>query len=263
MSGCHFKGTRGRSKEPIGNPTIRPDPAPSSRNDRRPPRLSSFKRGAEFNDCRALRSEELELALARIKSNLGQLRGPVQHSAQETLRRKISGRLKAAHARYCLGAILSLALVGIAVNALLLQRERHPAPLFGFSPPKPPAAAPAPLPAPSPKLVNTESSASPAPPPAALPPTRPGNAAQSAPPAPDPIAELLAGESHGDGSHLILAAQSALAKLGYPVKPDGKAGVVTEQALREFERTHGLPSGAEITERLVKQLTAAARAGGR
>jgi peptidoglycan hydrolase-like protein with peptidoglycan-binding domain len=96
---------------------------------------------------------------------------------------------------------------------------------------------------------------------AALPPARPAEAPQSAPPASDPIAELLAGESHSDGSHLILNAQTALAKLGYPVKPDGKEGTATEQALREFEKAHGLPAGAEITERLVKQLTAAARAG--
>ena len=204
----------------------------------------------------------MELALARIKSNLGQLRGPVQRSTQETLRWKIAGRVKAAHLRNCLGAALSLALVGIAVNALLLQRERHPAPLFGFSPPKPVSAVPAPAPPLPPKPVIPENSAPPAQSSAALPPTRPVDAAQSAPPASDPIAELLAGETRGDGSHLILAAQTALAKLGYPVKPDGKAGAVTEQALREFERTHGLPSGAEITERLVKQLTAAARAGG-
>jgi peptidoglycan hydrolase-like protein with peptidoglycan-binding domain len=62
---------------------------------------------------------------------------------------------------------------------------------------------------------------------------------------------------------LVLNAQTALAKLGYPVKPDGKEGAATEQALREFEKAHSLPSGAEITERLVKQLAAAARAGGR
>ena len=37
----------------------------------------------------------------------------------------------------------------------------------------------------------------------------------------------------------------------------------TEQALRDFEYAHGLPPATEITERLVKQLTAAARAGGR
>jgi putative peptidoglycan binding protein len=203
----------------------------------------------------------LELALARIKSNLGQLRGPVQRSAHETLRRRIAGRVKVAHLRYYLGAALSLALVGVAVNALLLQRERHPAPLFGFSQPKPASAAPAPVPAPPPKPVSVENSAAPAPSSAALPPTRPADAAQSAPPASDPIAELLAGETHSDGSHLILTAQTALAKLGYPVKPDGKEGAATEQALREFEKAHGLPSGAEITERLVKQLTAAARSG--
>jgi Putative peptidoglycan binding domain len=204
----------------------------------------------------------LELALARIKSNLGQLRGPVQRSAHETLRRRIAGRVKVAQLRYYLGAALLLALVGVAVNALLLQRERHPAPLFGLAPPKPLSAAPAPVPAPPPKPASTEDNAPPAQSTAAPPPTRPADAAQSAPPASDPIAELLAGEAHSDGSHLILSAQTALAKLGYPVKPDGKEGAATEQALREFEKAHGLPSGAEITERLVKQLTAAARAGG-
>jgi peptidoglycan hydrolase-like protein with peptidoglycan-binding domain len=85
---------------------------------------------------------------------------------------------------------------------------------------------------------------------------------QSAPPAPDPIAELLAGETSSDASRLTLAAQTALAKLGYPVKPDGKEGAATEQALREFERAHGLPPATEITERLVKQLTQAARGAG-
>jgi hypothetical protein len=88
----------------------------------------------------------LDLALARIKDNLGQLRGPIQRSTQDTLRRKIASRVKIAHLRYCLGAALAVALVGIAVNALLLQRERHPAPLFGSAAPKPQAAAPAPGP---------------------------------------------------------------------------------------------------------------------
>jgi peptidoglycan hydrolase-like protein with peptidoglycan-binding domain len=53
-----------------------------------------------------------------------------------------------------------------------------------------------------------------------------------------------------------------LAKLGYPVKPDGKEGAATEQALRDFEHTHGLAPATEINERLVKQLTQAARAAG-
>jgi putative peptidoglycan binding protein len=205
----------------------------------------------------------LELALARIKSNLGQLRGPVQRSAQETLRRGIAGRVNPAHLRYYLGAALSLALVGIAVNALLLQRERHPAPLFGVASPNPPSAAPAPAPAPPPKPVSAEHDAPPAQSSAALPPARPPEAAaQSSPPASDPIAELLAGQTDSDASRLTLAAQTALGKLGYPVKPDGKEGAATEQALRDFEHAHGLPPATEINERLVKQLTQAARAAG-
>jgi Putative peptidoglycan binding domain len=207
----------------------------------------------------------LDLALARIKNNLGQLRGPVQRSAHGALTRRIAGRVKLAHLRYYLGAALFAALVGIGVNALLLQRERHPAPLFGYAAPKLPSAPPAPAPPPPQKPASTEDNAPPAPPApssAALPPARPAESAGSSSPASDPIAELLAGEPHGDASRLTLAAQTALAKLGYPVKPDGKEGSATEQALREFERAHGLPPATEITERLVKQLTAAARAGG-
>jgi putative peptidoglycan binding protein len=203
----------------------------------------------------------LDLALARIKNNLGQLRGPVQHSAQEALRQSIAGRVKVAHLRYYLGAALSVALVGIGVNALLLQRERHPAPLFGYAPPKLPSAAPTPVPAPPQKPASTEDNAPPAQSSAALPAARPAEAAGSSASASDPIAELLAGETHGDASRLTLAAQTALAKLGYQVKPDGKEGAATEQALRDFERAHGLPPATEISERLVKQLTLAARGG--
>ena len=204
----------------------------------------------------------MDLALARMKNNLGQLRGPVQRSAHEALTRGIAGRVKLAHLRYYLGAALFAALVGIGVNALLLQRERHPAPLFGYAAPKLPSATPAPAPPPPQKPVSTEDNAPPAQSSAALPPARPAESAGSSSSASDPIAELLAGEPHGDASRLTLAAQTALAKLGYPVKPDGKEGSATGQALREFERAHGLPPATEITERLVKQLTAAARAGG-
>jgi hypothetical protein len=205
----------------------------------------------------------LDLALARIRDNVGQLRGPIQRSAQEALSRRIAGRVKIAHLRYYLGAALSVALIGIGVNALLLQRERHPAPLFGFAAPKLPSVAPRPAPAPAApqKPASTEDNAPPAQPPEALPPARPAEAAGSSPSSSDPIANLLAGETHSD-SRLVLAAQTALAKLGYAVKPDGKEGAATQQALREFEHAHGLPPATEISERLVKQLTLAARGGG-
>ena len=205
----------------------------------------------------------MDLALARIRDNVGQLRGPIQRSAQEALSGRIAGPLKAAHLRYYLGAALSVALIGIGVNALLLQRERHPAPLFGFAPPALPPAAPAPAETPVPKRVSAESDAPPAQLSPAVPPARPADAVEGAVPTSDPIADLLAGETHSDTSHLILTAQTALAKRGYPVKPDGKEGAATQQALRDFERAHGLPAATEINERVVKQLTLAARGGGR
>jgi hypothetical protein len=201
----------------------------------------------------------LELALARIRNNLGQLRGPRQLATHEGLGQRIAGRVKVAHLQYYLGAALSVALVGIGVNALLLQRERHPAPLFGSAAPKP-TPTPAPAPASPQKQAATEDNA-PAQSAAAVPPARPAEAAASAPPAEDPIGDLLNGETHSDGSRLVLAAQTALAKLGYAVKADGKEGAATQQALKEFEHAHGLAPATEINERLVKQLNQATRGG--
>ncbi|HEX9169604.1 MAG TPA: peptidoglycan-binding domain-containing protein [Roseiarcus sp.] len=174
------------------------------------------------------------------------------------------GWLKVEHLRLYLGAGLAIGLVGIGVNALLFQHEHRPAPLFGslappFSPPsRPPVTPPVPKPASAEREVSAPQS------PAALPPARPADAADGSSSAPsDPITDLLRGEAHPDGAHLILAAQTALAKLGYPVKPDGNDGLATQQALRDFERAHGLPLSAEITPRLIKQLTVPARASGR
>ena len=201
----------------------------------------------------------MTLALSRIRTGSVPLRGPVQPA--KTLRQRLAGRFKADHLRLYLGASLAVALVGIGVNALLFQHERRPAPLFGsllapFSSASRPSAAPSVT-----KPASAERDASG---PAALPPARPAEAADgSSSASSDPITDLLRGEARVDGGHLILAAQSALAKLGYPVKPDGNDGLATQQALRDFERAHGLAPSAEITPRLVKQLTVAARAGGR
>ena len=137
-----------------------------------PSSLLRARDGIERSRC-GLRRTHVDLALARIKNNLGQLRGPVQRSAHEALTRRIAGRVKLAHLRYYLGAALFAALVGIGVNALLLQRERHPAPLFGYAAPKVPSAAPAPAPPPPQKPTSTEDNAPPAQSSAALPPARP------------------------------------------------------------------------------------------
>jgi hypothetical protein len=161
-------------------------------------------------------------------------------------------------ARSIAGAALAAVLVGIVVNALALQKERHPAPFF---PAKPSAQTQLAAPAqtavaaavPDASVVAVE------------PPVRPANlggpadaAASVAARSGDPIRDLLRGETGKDASHLIVAAQNALIKLGYTVKADGVAGASTIAAIREFEHSHGLVASSEITPKLVKQLTAAA-----
>ena len=180
------------------------------------------------------------------------------------MRRKIAGRVKVAHLRYYLGAA--------PVGRSCRHRRQRASPAARASsrpvvrvsrrrslPPPPPRQPPAP----APKPVSAEDNAPPAQSPAALPPARPADAAEtSALSVRSDRAICWPGKPTSDASRLILAAQTALAKLGYAVKPDGKEGAATEQALREFERAHGLPPATEITERLVKQLTHAARGGG-
>jgi hypothetical protein len=153
-------------------------------------------------------------------------------------------------ARTIAGAALAAVLTGIVINALLLQKERRPAPFnaaTGAERVVAPAAAP---PAGAPIVAR--------------PPERPAGLGESATPTPlppsrgDPIRDLLRGDAARDPAHLTLAAQNALVKLGFSVKPDGVVGASTLQAIAQFERAHGLSPSAEITPRLVRELVAAA-----
>jgi hypothetical protein len=205
----------------------------------------------------------LSIALARIRNDTIQSQGPLPRSTGESLRRRLAKRIKTTPVRVYLGATLSIVLIGIGVNAVVLQHQRHPAPLFGPPPPALPAT-PAPAAAPAPQFASADRDSSAADVSPAFPPIRPADAVDSPPShAPDPIMELLRGEAHVETTRLIVAAQAALVRLGYAVKPDGNEGVATQQALRDFERAHGLPLSTEITPRLVRQLVLAARTGGR
>lgn len=177
------------------------------------------------------------------------------------LSRVFAASIKGLNPRVCFGLAVFLVIVSIGVNALVLQRGRHPAPLFAPAapplPPLPPTSAPPPaeasIPAPT-AAAPTEA-----------PPLRPSKVADApvAPPVSDPIGDLLHSESKPDAGRLTLAAQAALIKLGYALKPDGNEGPATEQALRDFERAHGLPVSPEISPRLVRQLNQAAHNAGR
>jgi hypothetical protein len=196
--------------------------------------------------------------LARIRSDSVLSRSAWASKSGRSLARILVQRMKALRPRTYIAAALSALLVGIGVNALVLQSHRHPAPLFAPSPPRvtPPPAPANPVPAPPAALSAETSTPIPAPPP---PPKPAGAAAASPARAPDQIGNLLRSEVQTEDTHLVVAAQTALVKLGYAVKADGAEGAATQQALRDFERAHGLPLSTEITPRLVKQLNAAAR----
>lgn len=189
--------------------------------------------------------------------------------------------------------VLSACAGMIVWNALVLQEARHPAPLFnhpGVAPqavmPAPPSrnlAAPA-APASPPSLIDPAPTATQAPP---VPPARSaitdlirgnGEAPSRPQPAPvpasvkppaqrDPIAEMIrmggavptppANVGRTDNADPVLAVQRALAKLGYPVKPDGMMGGETRAALERFEQDRRLPVTGEFNARTLRDLGAA------
>ena len=198
-------------------------------------------------------------ALARIRNNSILSRPGKKAVRGGGALLRVADRARALPPRFYIGAVLSALLAGIGVNALILQRERHPAPLFAPAPPKivaPAPVAPPPMPPPAPTIAHE------APTPVAAVPT-PARASGAQRPS-DPIGDFLRGGiPAADDAHLVAAAQTALARLGYPVKADGAPGAATDQALRDFERAHGLPLSTEITAHLVRQLTSAARPAAR
>ncbi len=162
------------------------------------------------------------------------------------------------------GAALTAVLTGIVVNALTLQHQRHPAPFFAPHPvtsvAAPASSAPSPPPAAAASAATQgkaeETASAPV-----LPPERPTSLGASEPPPPrrsDAIGDILREDSGREGQKSVLAAQNALIKLGYQLRPDGVANSATHAALREFERAHGLPVSGEVTPRLLRHLVVAA-----
>jgi hypothetical protein len=167
------------------------------------------------------------------------------------------------------GALAFAAVSAIIANALFLQAGRHPAPMFGTVTAMPAVASPAnPLPRPRPVEADpTQSESRPAEPKAADPlanlvktmsaaPVMP--AAVPRPPAAIPLA------SHNDttaipgvGSRRVAAVQRALTEYGYgQLKPTGVIGSDTQAAIQKFERARKLPVTGQMSDRLVRELTA-------
>lgn len=193
------------------------------------------------------------------------------------------------------GLLAAAAICAILANALFLQAGRHPSPMFGtvvtLAPPQ--AAATSPLPRPRPVEVTGRSfeaeppeirpveargadprhveikgadpkNADPrnADPKNADPMTSlvvkstvapataaPANVAR--PPAPIPA------NAQSAGARRVASVQRALTQYGYgQLKPTGAVGADTQTAIAKFERDRKLPVTGQMSDRLVKELSA-------
>ena len=176
------------------------------------------------------------------------------------------------------GLIAATAICAIITNALFLQAGRHPSPMFGsiVTLPAPQAAVASPLPRPRPvveadpqdtrqveargtdarqadsrnadarnadaltSLVVKSTSA-------------PATTAASVlrPPAPIPVAAQSA------GARRVAAVQRTLTQYGYgQLKATGAVGSDTQAAISKFERERKLPVTGQMSDRLVRELTA-------
>ena len=181
------------------------------------------------------------------------------------------------------GLLAAAAISAIVANALFLQAGRHPSPMFGTTVampanplprPRPVEAAtrsveltPADMKAAEPKAEpRVEPKAEPKPeatsnfvtktiappPPAAAPAAAASSTAIVRPPAPVPVAtpQTAAGRK-------IAAVQRALTEYGYgQLKPTGLIGADTQAAITKFERDRKLPVTGQMSDRLVRELSA-------
>jgi hypothetical protein len=214
------------------------------------------------------------------------------HASSASSRRRSPGagqRLKGFLAKRSVGRSLAwLALLGIAgivvVNALILQKSRHPAPLLsGAASPQvllPHQAAT--LRVETPRVIPLSAAesdpaallaASPAATPQVMsvrpPPRQPGHAAPvnetAEARAHDAIAQLIGANGAGlaagaaapaiEDSRTIAAVQRALVKIGYVLRADGVMGTSTRQAIAQFERDRHLPVKGELSPRVRRELT--------
>ena len=171
------------------------------------------------------------------------------------------------------GALAFAAVSAIVANALFLQAGRHPAPLFGTVVVMPATALTPANPLPHPRPVEADTSMS---------EPRPAELKASDLKASDPMANLVRATSaapvmsstvprppasipvstssdavSGAGSRRVAAVQRALTEYGYgQLKPTGTVGSDTLAAIQKFERARKIPLTGQVSDRLVRELTA-------
>jgi hypothetical protein len=182
------------------------------------------------------------------------------------------------------GLLAAAAVCAIFTNALFLQAGRHPSPMFGgtvvtLPAPQPAVASPLPRPRPieltarpvepepveskpvevraaEPKSAdknadakNTDAMTNLVVKSASAPVAAPANVMR--PPAPIPAPAQTA------GARRVAAVQRALTQYGYgQLKPTGAVGADTQAAISKFEHARKLPVTGQMSDRLVRELTA-------
>ena len=177
------------------------------------------------------------------------------------------------------GLIAATAICAILTNALFLQAGRHPSPMFGGSVvtlPPPQAAVANPLPRPRPVVEadppetrqvevrgadsrnadarnadarNADAMTNLVVKSTRAPATTPANVAR--PPAPIPAT------AHSAGARRVAAVQRTLTQYGYgQLKATGAVGADTQAAIAKFERERKLPVTGQMSDRLVRELSA-------
>jgi hypothetical protein len=173
------------------------------------------------------------------------------------------------------GALAFAVVSAIIANALFLQAGRHPSPMFGSVVAIPAAALAPASPLPRPRPVEADAS---------LPEPKPAEPKPAEPKAADPLANLVKATSvapvapsptvrppapipassrnetianSAPISRRVAAAQRALTEYGYgQLKPTGTVGSETQAAIQKFERERKLPVTGQMSDRLVRELTA-------
>ncbi len=173
------------------------------------------------------------------------------------------------------GALAFAAAGAIITNALFLQAGRHPSPMFGSVVAIPAAPAPGnPLPRPRPVEIAIKPAE-----PAPLEP-KPAEQKPAEPKPADPVANLVKTTGapavapsnvarpapilapHNEAianpaARRVAAVQRALTEYGYgQLKPTGSVGSDTQAAIQKFERERKMPLTGQISDRLVRELTA-------
>jgi hypothetical protein len=178
------------------------------------------------------------------------------------------------------GALAFATVSAIVANALLLQAGRHPAPLFGTVVTMPVEVLTPANPLPRPRPVEAISEPKPAEPKAADP--RSADSRSADPKSADPLANLVKATSampvtpsavprppasipvsttsdavSGAGLRRVAAVQRALTENGYgQLKPTGTVGSDTQAAIQRFERARKIPVTGQMSDRLVRELSA-------